>query len=177
VDRQALRAGTLSLLGSSDIDVAWRDCGADDPCAHDGPRRGVTVIVTPAARRDCGTTALEPDRASATVLVSLPCVSAVVDALSRAGRNRLDPRLASLRREHVLAAVIAHELGHAMGLPHAEAGVMRARLGIEEILALRQGWLAFSPLEATRMRASRLSVEAMIAAGRRDAARTGSASR
>ena len=166
VDRQGVREATLALLAANHIAIAWRDCGPEDACDDHRPRTGVTLILTPAPRRHCGTTALEPEAASATILVSLPCVAQVAEDLQRSGGHRSDPRLASLRLEHVLAAAIVHELGHATGLTHADRGLMKARLGVDEILALRKGQLTLSPLEATRMRASRLWAEAVVARDR-----------
>jgi predicted Zn-dependent protease len=56
------------------------------------------------------------------------------------------------RHDDIVGAVIAHEIGHLLGLPHAPAGLMRASLEAGEILALRRGTLAFSDSESAAMR-------------------------
>jgi hypothetical protein len=47
---------------------------------------------------------------------------------------------------------IAHEVGHALGLPHAATGMMKGRLSVREVVALRAARLRFTPAQASAMR-------------------------
>ena len=52
----------------------------------------------------------------------------------------------------MIGLTVAHEVGHALGLPHSPWGVMKARPSIDDVVAFRRGLLAFTPREALQMR-------------------------
>lgn len=56
------------------------------------------------------------------------------------------------RHDDLVGAIVAHEIGHLLGIRHAPSGLMRASLESDDMIALRRGTLRFSPAEAGRMR-------------------------
>ena len=89
-------------------------------------------------------------------MVSVPCVARVAFRLTRRPGTGTNPLLAMPSHDDLVGAIVAHEIGHLLGIRHARAGLMRACLGADDIIALRRGKLRFSPAEASRMRIAAL---------------------
>jgi hypothetical protein len=145
------------LLSKAGIAAAWRLCDPPASCPiTESPIPEIVVILlahTDSNRRGrCGMAAIDPSKSTGTVTVSVPCVQAVVDRLREQLATRTHPILARARHDDIVGAAVAHEIGHVLGLPHTLAGLMRARLGAGDILALRQGKLAFSSRESADIR-------------------------
>jgi len=145
------------LLRAAGLNLTWRTCGAAEPClpeAHLVPE--VVVILSsrkrPDPQRDCGLAALGARVGEGTAIVSVPCVVEIVSALSRRLSTRDNPLLAVPRYDDLVGAVVAHEIGHLLGVGHARIGIMRGRMEVEDIVALRLGRLRFSEPESARMR-------------------------
>ena len=89
-------------------------------------------------------------------MVSVPCVAGVAFRLTRRPGTGTNPLLAMPRHDDLIGAIVAHEIGHLLGIRHAPAGLMRASLEANDIIALRRRKLRFSPAEAGRMRIAAL---------------------
>jgi len=136
-----------ALLLTAGIEVRWQPCHAS-PAA-------ILVFLSSAGAEvkagKCGRARYGSTRGTGLVRVEVNCVATVAFDLSRQTGN---PRLAMPRHADLTGAVIAHEIGHLLGLRHSARGVMRERLGLEDILALRDGRLTFSAQQSATIRAS-----------------------
>ena len=145
------------LLASAGLVVAWRVCDTPQSCPiEDTPVPEIVVILSSRDRQNgretCGLAAHGARDAAGTVMVSVPCVAGVAFRLTRRAGTGTNPLLAMPRHDDLVGAIMAHEIGHLLGIRHAPAGLMRASLAADDIIALRRGKLRFSPAEASRMR-------------------------
>lgn len=155
--RDAALAIAGALLATAGVAVEWRDCDQAGACLREGGvAPDATLIFTPAPRQPCGLTARSPGSRDATIVVSIACVEEASLAIARLPSSQGHPLLSTPATRHLLGAVVAHEIGHVLGLGHAPGGLMRTRLDADGIVALRLGALAFSATEAGRMRRSTL---------------------
>lgn len=156
-ERARARLVATRLLDSAAVRATWHDCASSVCEPRQDEALSVTVLIVndqPGSDRDaCGRAARAPG-AAGTVFVDLTCIRDVVQYAKGALADRAHPAAAGLTIGDLLGVVIAHEVGHLLGLAHTRTGVMRARLRLEEIVALHTGRLAFSSVDAATMRAS-----------------------
>jgi len=146
-----------ALLAGAGVATEWAVC-VEVACPIDQVRAASIVVIVeakgPWEGNRCGRAALAPVEASGTVRVSVPCVAGVAERL----RQRLDtgshPMLAMSGHHDLTGAVVAHEIGHVLGLHHGPTGVMREQLDRNDIISLRSDRLAFSAPDAATMRRS-----------------------
>ena len=145
------------LLASAGLVVAWRVCDTAQSCpVEDTPTPEIVVILSSRdrqnGRENCGVAAHGARDSTGTVMVSVPCVAGVAFRLTRRAGTGATPQLAMPRHDDLVGAIVAHEIGHLLGIRHAPSGLMRANLEAGDIIAFRRGKLRFSPAEAGRMR-------------------------
>ena len=141
------------LLASAGLVVAWRVCDTAHSCpVEDTPVPEIVVILSSRdrqnGRENCGVAAHGARDSAGTVMVSVPCVAGVAFRLTRRAGTGTNPLLAMPRHDDLVGAIVAHEIGHLLGIRHAPSGLMRASLEADDIIALRRGKLRFSPAEA-----------------------------
>jgi hypothetical protein len=154
--RSALEVGE-HLLASAGLVVAWRVCDTAQSCPMGDTAVPEIVVILLSrdrqnGRENCGVAAHGARDSAGTVMVSVPCVAGVAFRLTRRPGTGTNPLLAMPRHDDLIGAIVAHEIGHLLGIRHAPAGLMRASLETDDMIALRRGKLRFSPAEAGRMR-------------------------
>lgn len=149
------------LLASAGVVVAWRLCDSAQSCpVEDTLVLEIVVILSSRdrqnGRENCGVAVHGARDSAGTVIVSVPCVAGVAFRLTRRAGTGTHPLLAMPRHDDLVGAIVAHEIGHLLGIRHAPAGVMRASLEADDMIALRSGKLRFNPAEASMMRIAAL---------------------
>jgi hypothetical protein len=155
---EGARVVASRLLAAAGVDTAWRVCEPPSGCdAATSAASSVFVIlsrqVLTGRQENCGRAAVGSRPAEGTVRISVPCVIEVASQLAGRRGGTVHPLLLVSRHDDLLGAVLAHEIGHVLGLRHGTA-LMRARLDPRDVVALRLGTLGFAPLDAARMRTS-----------------------
>jgi hypothetical protein len=143
------------LLSAAGVTTKWRVCQRQGPGETTSGVAPDAVVILSARRlakdsAECGV-ASRGSPAVGTALVSVPCVAEFTGRLARHPAYRAHPFLASGRHDDFLGVLVAHEIGHLLGLRHARAGVMRARLDADDIVAFRSKKLWFSAEERARL--------------------------
>ena len=146
------------LLHDAGLATEWSVC-VSTACSIEQVRAAeITVIFEagndPRLAGRCGRAALGDMAGLGTVRASVPCVAGIAVRL----RQRLDtgahPLFAQARHHDLTGAIVAHEIGHVLGLHHGPAGVMRERLDRNDIIALRASRFGFTAPDAATMRRS-----------------------
>jgi hypothetical protein len=158
IDREDLalaRETAQGLLTSAGIGSEWQECSAlTSPCDSPNGPNVISVRLLPrkvTGRPECGHLIRDPKRGTAALVYVVRHRELARDIRhSPAGRSH--PALSGLKAGHVTGLTIAHEVGHALNLRHARRGVMKAWIDVDDLLALRQARLAFTPDESVRMR-------------------------
>ena len=157
-DLYVVRQVVPPLLATGAIRAEWRDCSTLDRRCPDTANSGVFPVyvrlipIRETSNRDvCGEVIHDVLTGAPTIRVYLPPHADLVHAIRLHPDSRLNPPLGTLRVGHVVGLTIAHEIGHALNVPHARSGLMKAHPGMREILALREARLQFTTEQRARI--------------------------
>jgi hypothetical protein len=160
-DRRLARETAEALLARAGIATDWQECSvlAARCEAVSGPNALIVRLMPTKVTesQEHGILAREAGQPRM-ALIHVLRHRELVQRIRNSAAGRADPALFSLRTGHVTGLAIAHEVGHAFGLPHGDSGVMKTRLIEEDLIALRQARLAFTSPQAARMRQAMASV-------------------
>jgi hypothetical protein len=149
------------LLDAAGVSTTWVDCVASPGACADQPPGIVIVRFTRGASRTrdaCGSSVRgSPLGVAGLVSVDVDCASELAVSLQFAAER------VAVQTQRIVGAILAHEVGHLLGLHHAPRGLMAGCLGVREHRALAAGRLHFTATERERMHAE---------AARADAARS-----
>ena len=128
------------------------------PCAPPLPAESRTLSILlvpfadPAGSELGGKVIRDPRTRAPSIVVYVKPIADLARGIRFSPAGRSNPRLATIQTGHLVGLTIAHEVGHALALRHAASGMMRPQIDIEDVLALQDARLAFTPAEGARMR-------------------------
>jgi len=154
------RETAQSLLASAGIAAEWQVCSVlTSQCGAANAPNAVSVRLLPrrsTGRPECGQLVRDPKLGTVALVYVVRHRELVLD-VRHSPAGRATPSLSTLESGHVTGLAIAHEVGHALNLRHARRGVMKAWIDLEDLRALRESRLAFTPEQSARMRARLLT--------------------
>jgi hypothetical protein len=150
-DLIAAQRTASDLLSSAGIHVTWATNRAASPCPRLFGRQSVPITLYPVASRldplVTGAVVHDATERQQAILVFVPRIRELVSIVHRHPDVFRELLVKGLRAGHIIGLTIAHETGHILGLAHSRQGIMKAKVDVKDLFALRASHAGFSRRE------------------------------
>ena len=151
LSRETLRQASVMAEGifrMAGVDTEWLPCYASDEkesCKLPSSETQLVIRILSASMQT-------PRGANEPIGIALPERSLAYVFYGNVEQSRL------LGHDYgcsvLLAAVLAHEAGHLLGVEHSEAGIMHANFGTKDMAQFMQGRLKFNAIQEKQLRSA-----------------------